>query len=302
MFRGIAAWTTAIAAAVLAVALPSTAAEVLSTFDGNAEGWSITSIGSLDWAVHAFHGIEYQASGGNPDGYVQKQDPDGFSFFFDAPAPFEGDLTWAYGGTLSFDRFVVDDPEATSTNYADVLLFGAGMTIGFDVPIPDSTWTSDTVPLQEGVWMFLDTTLVSPAEFQAVLADVERLAIRGEHFDGPDIGGLDNVRLESPASTAVGGTPDARLSTLGATAYPNPFRPATTIAFELKRPSLVDVAVFDAGGRRVATLLDEWTRAGRHQVRWSGRSAQGSPVATGRYFVRVRSGGAAETLEVLRLR
>lgn len=188
------------------------------------------------------------------------------------------------------------------THLEDVLLFGAGLTIGYDVPIPDSTWTSDTVPLQDGGWRFLDDTIVTQSDFQAVLADVERLAIRGEHFDGPDIGGLDNVRLSSATSTAAALEPNRPVPVLDASAFPNPFRPSTTIAFELNASAVVHVPVFDARGRRVATLADDWKSAGRHEVRWSGVGRQGQVAAAGRYFVRVQSGCASKTLDVLMLR
>ncbi len=48
--------------------------------------------------------------------------------------------------------------------------------------------------------------------------------------------------------------------------YPNPFNPATTIAFDLPEADRVQVTVHDVLGRRVADLVDDHYRPGRHEV------------------------------------
>ena len=68
---------------------------------------------------------------------------------------------------------------------------------------------------------------------------------------------------------------------------PNPFNPRTTIAFDLHRPGHVELGVFDARGRRVATLVSESRGAGGHTVDWDGRSADGGTVPSGVYFARL---------------
>jgi flagellar hook assembly protein FlgD len=49
----------------------------------------------------------------------------------------------------------------------------------------------------------------------------------------------------------------------------------------------VDLSVYDASGRRVATLLHSDLPAGRRSVTWDGREASGRPVAAGLYFARL---------------
>lgn len=275
-------------------------ADVTSTFDTGVEGWSVITIGSVDWIPYLQYPAEYGLVG-NPGGYISMQDPDNRSFFFDAPSGFKGDLAWAYRGTLSFDRYVIDDPGAISTDYADVLLYGSGLTIGYDVAIPGPNWVSDTVPLHEGAWTYLDGTAVTPSDFLTVLASVDRLAVRGEHYDGEDSGGLDNVRISSPSTSAdlVHIVPVGAFAT---SASPNPFHPRTTISFELPGPSAVNVSVFDIGGRHVATLADGWRSSGRHEVQWSGLDPGGHAVVAGQYFAHVRTEAASETLKILLLR
>ena len=49
--------------------------------------------------------------------------------------------------------------------------------------------------------------------------------------------------------------------------YPNPFNPSTQIEFALDRATSVRLEVYDALGRRIATLVDDVRPAGRFSVR-----------------------------------
>ncbi|MDZ7343232.1 MAG: T9SS type A sorting domain-containing protein, partial [candidate division KSB1 bacterium] len=82
-------------------------------------------------------------------------------------------------------------------------------------------------------------------------------------------------------------------------AYPNPFNPETTIAYELPRDAYIIIKVFDVMGREVRTLVDEPKPAGYHQVVWDGRNAQGHMVASGIYLYKLKSSEFAQTKRVL---
>ncbi|MCA9752129.1 MAG: T9SS type A sorting domain-containing protein, partial [Gemmatimonadetes bacterium] len=73
---------------------------------------------------------------------------------------------------------------------------------------------------------------------------------------------------------------------------PNPVVAATTIRFALGSPSPVSLEIYDAGGRKLRTLLDgeAMTSAATHVVPWDGRDAAGRAVGSGVYFYRVRTG------------
>jgi hypothetical protein len=83
---------------------------------------------------------------------------------------------------------------------------------------------------------------------------------------------------------------------------PNPFREGTDLSFALVRPASVTLRVYDIAGRLVATLVEGTTAAGVHQARWDGRNAGGSSVASGIYFVRLRTPEYSEVQRVTRLR
>lgn len=81
-------------------------------------------------------------------------------------------------------------------------------------------------------------------------------------------------------------------------AHPNPFNPQTTIRFIVPSGGSVRLAVHDAAGRLVRTLVEAELPAGSHEAVWDGRDARGLGVASGSYFVRLFADGMAETTRV----
>ena len=84
-------------------------------------------------------------------------------------------------------------------------------------------------------------------------------------------------------------------------AAPNPVRLDTRIGFELERAQAVRLAVFDAGGRRVATIAGGELAAGRHERVWSGRDASGRRAPAGSYFVALEAAGRRSATRVVLL-
>ncbi|MFH1568233.1 MAG: FlgD immunoglobulin-like domain containing protein [Gemmatimonadota bacterium] len=84
--------------------------------------------------------------------------------------------------------------------------------------------------------------------------------------------------------------------------YPNPFNPATLIRFDLPEGGVVQVAVYDAAGQLVRSLVSEWRSPGRHELTWDGRGDDGRPVASGAYFVHLAAGGAFQVRKVMLLK
>lgn len=63
------------------------------------------------------------------------------------------------------------------------------------------------------------------------------------------------------------------------------------------RAALLDLAVFDTSGRRVATLASGAQPAGLQSVTWNGRDGDGRDVAAGTYLLRLSWGGGASISE-----
>ncbi len=68
---------------------------------------------------------------------------------------------------------------------------------------------------------------------------------------------------------------------------PNPFGRETVIRFVLPRSQHVRLEIYDAAGRKIAGLVDQYRAAGPAEVVWNGRDAMGRDVAPGTYFCRL---------------
>jgi len=131
--------------------------------------------------------------------------------------------------------------------------------------------------------------------------DVTRLPSLGvhEHWNDPinmqysrNLGTGDGIELVQGAHLSHVPTPRERLASY---CYPNPFNPRTTIHFELPAAGHVDMAVYDASGARVATVLNEYLDTGKHEVQWLGRDDSGRNMPSGIYYYRLQQGSIRES-------
>lgn len=79
--------------------------------------------------------------------------------------------------------------------------------------------------------------------------------------------------------------------------YPNPFNPQTHIPFELAKNDHVRLVVYDLLGREVATLMNEFKKAGRYDVTFAAKN-----LASGVYFYRLQAGTFNDVKKLLLLR
>lgn len=64
----------------------------------------------------------------------------------------------------------------------------------------------------------------------------------------------------------------------------------------------VDLAIYNARGQRLTTLVQTIVAAGRYSVVWNGRDAAGTEVASGVYLYRLRVGSREESRKLLLVR
>ncbi len=83
---------------------------------------------------------------------------------------------------------------------------------------------------------------------------------------------------------------------------PNPTAGATTISFSLPRAGEVSLAIYDASGRSIRTLLLGSRGPGRYAIRWDGRDEKGIEVPSGIYFYKLFALDRNEVGKVLVLR
>ncbi len=72
--------------------------------------------------------------------------------------------------------------------------------------------------------------------------------------------------------------------------YPNPFNPSTTIRFEIAKPDVVTLKVYDVLGREVATLVNEQMSAGNYSISFNAAN-----LASGTYVYRLQVGNFVST-------
>ncbi len=76
--------------------------------------------------------------------------------------------------------------------------------------------------------------------------------------------------------------------------YPNPFNPKTSIEFDISKAEFTRLIIYDALGRKVATLVNEELKAGRYKVDWSAGN-----YSSGIYYYQLKAGDYQETRKMI---
>jgi flagellar hook assembly protein FlgD len=69
--------------------------------------------------------------------------------------------------------------------------------------------------------------------------------------------------------------------------YPNPFRNSTSVKITLKKPSQVQVVIYDSSGKLVNDLISESCSSGAYSFTWDGTNNEGNLLANGLYILNV---------------
>jgi len=80
---------------------------------------------------------------------------------------------------------------------------------------------------------------------------------------------------------------------------PNPVHGGTVLSYDLREEGEVALALYDVLGRRVRTIARGPRSAGRYEVQWDGRDADGARLGAGVYFLRFTAPGHAETRKLV---
>jgi hypothetical protein len=110
----------------------------------------------------------------------------------------------------------------------------------------------------------------------------------------------DGYLTPDPVTGIPGETPSP--TTLRVRAYPNPFNPTTTVFFDLEDAGYVTATLYDTSGRRVRVLWNGPLPAGPHTLAWNGENDEDAPLASGVYFLAVKSARQSATIKVVLIR
>ncbi len=76
--------------------------------------------------------------------------------------------------------------------------------------------------------------------------------------------------------------------------YPNPFNPTTTISYSIPKSEKVTLKIYDALGKEVAELVNEFKSKGSCDVRFNGTN-----LASGIYFYKLTAGKFSQTKKMI---
>ena len=130
--------------------------------------------------------------------------------------------------------------------------------------------------------------LMEPASTNELSSDVD---LTRQNF--ADIGWFQG--LLAVGDRPLGGT---RLES----SVPNPSRARSSVRYALDRDELVELAIFDLGGRLVSRLARGRMPAGEHTVEWDGTDQQGRPVAAGVYRYRLKTASTSQSRTIVLVR
>lgn len=82
-------------------------------------------------------------------------------------------------------------------------------------------------------------------------------------------------------------------------AYPNPFNPTVTIAFETPLAQNCTIDIYNLKGQKVDTIYKGILDKGSHQVLWHGTDRNGRPVSSGVYFARIKTPKATQNIKMM---
>jgi agmatine/peptidylarginine deiminase len=151
-----------------------------------------------------------------------------------------------------FHALVMGLTQTTDVYEANIPGQGSGITVDYYVHAVDQTNRREGMPRSEPAGWYTFLVTLPPA-------------------DAADLGGVVRARLDQNR--------------------PNPFHPQTVFSFELKFEDDARLAVYDAEGCLVRTLVDGRIAAGRHEIAWDGRTDDGRELPAGTYFYRLQAAG-----------
>jgi hypothetical protein len=199
-----------------------------------------------------------------------------------------------------------DDPLGTP---ADGGLLSLGLEVQADGQwIPISAWDG-RLPAWRGTRFRAQVAYSGlPGNDQLLVFQVDghpdlvyRIAYASDTPGCPDVEMLDPANLiEYTAEDLMSVSVDPGLHPAGFTLepnWPNPFNPATTIAFSLDYAGAASLTVHNLLGETVATLVDGPVQAGRHTVDFDA-----SALASGVYIYTLEAGGRSESRKLVLMR
>lgn len=177
-------------------------AQITSTFDTDADGWTAGHTGGTAATFN------HQSSGGNPDGFISAAPPTaggsvniGFAWYWNAPAQFFGNYDFSYGSNFKVD--LQQSVAGTDNTQSDIIIYSGGNSIHYNFPTKPAVspeWSSYSIALDETAgwrWNSVAGALALKPQIKIVLANITGIRIRCKYINSTGYtSGIDNVTIE----------------------------------------------------------------------------------------------------------
>ncbi len=84
--------------------------------------------------------------------------------------------------------------------------------------------------------------------------------------------------------------------------YPNPFNPETFIRYQVPAAGDVSLKIYNILGQEIATLVDGIKEAGFYEIRWDGKTQNGTEAASGVYVFTLKANNFTQSLKMIKLK
>jgi Tol biopolymer transport system component len=121
----------------------------------------------------------------------------------------------------------------------------------------------------DGQWIVYEATHINP-----------------DSGDGKSKSGIYKIRLNS---TGITGSNASKYIFFLDQNFPNPFKSRTTIRYSLPTKGRASLIIYDITGRRIRTLMNGIIKPGIYNALWNGRDDRSKKVASGIYFVELKT-------------
>ncbi|MBN8651015.1 MAG: VCBS repeat-containing protein [Cytophagales bacterium] len=177
-------------------------AQVSSTFNTDAEGWTAAHTGGTAATFNFLN------SGGNPTGFLSASPPTAgggvnisFSWYWNAPAQFFGNFDFSYGSNFKVD--LQQSIAGTDNTQSDIIIYSGGNSIHYNFPTKPAVspaWSSYSIALDETAgwrWNSVAGALALKPQIKIVLANITGIRIRCKFINSAGYtSGIDNVAIE----------------------------------------------------------------------------------------------------------
>lgn len=279
---------------------------MLNSTDGGFN-WSIVPRDTSGFGVHSISSISFKnttfgyACGGLQDfaGVVWKSDPSGllWSAYGVSPEPiykviYDNDINgFGVGGDPEFGLITVKTTNGGSswvTGYTN--LFGIGRS--FARRVYNEIWVPLTLTQNWAVSTNNGESWAEiPTDNNVFLNDV----FFADSLNGWAVGDNGVIQKYNNAVIGLPGNHQQIVSEYKLDQnYPNPFNQSTIIEFSISKPSIVKLSIFDALGRELKVVLNEFRPAGNNKIFFDPKG-----FASGIYFYKLSSRDFTETKKLI---